>query len=76
MLYYYPATSLDQNWLNPTIIEVLLCGMDAIDAGGDPADWPDCIPVGRRETLPAMYSGRKRELGDGVPIHTADLSTG
>jgi len=60
MLYYYPATALDQNWLNPKIIEVLLCGMDAIDAGGDPADWPDCIPVGRREVLRPRYGFRDK----------------
>ena len=51
MLFTYPAEALDCNWLNDCIVTTLVMGMDAIDAGGNPAAWPDCLPADKRQAL-------------------------
>lgn len=61
MLFSFPSEALDCNWLNDTVIEVLISGLDAIDVGGRPVAWPDCIPGDRRQIL-RRRSGLKRNL--------------
>lgn len=51
MLFSLPPAALACNWLNEKVIEALILGLDAIDAGGQPAAWPDCLPGDRREVL-------------------------
>lgn len=51
MLFSYPAGALASNWLNSTVIDILIDGMDAIDAGGAPVAWPTCLPNARRQVL-------------------------
>ena len=60
MLYSYVEEALDQNWLNPTLVEVLTCGMDRIDRGAEPVDWPDCVPVDKRAALSGRSGFRDR----------------
>ena len=51
MLFSLPPAALACNWLNEKVIEALILGLDAIDAGGQPVAWPDCLPGDRREVL-------------------------
>ncbi|MCF3630149.1 hypothetical protein RJ527_02740 [Thalassospiraceae bacterium LMO-SO8] len=61
MLFSYPANALASNWLNSTVIDVLIAGMDAIDAGGAPVEWPTCLPNARRTVL-RRRTGLRRKL--------------
>ena len=63
MLFPYPADALASNWLNSEVINVLIEGMDAIDAGGMPAAWPGCVSAERRLALEPRR-GLKRHLED------------
>lgn len=51
MLFTYPTEALACNWVNPKVIEALIGGMDAIDAGNAPRAWPDSLPADKREAL-------------------------
>ena len=51
MLFSYPIEAIGQNWLNAVAVELMLAGMDAIDAGRRPAAWPACLPQARRAIL-------------------------
>lgn len=51
MLFTFPASALNCNWLSPRIVETLLGGIVAVDAGNKPEVWPDCLPADRRDTL-------------------------
>jgi hypothetical protein len=51
MLFSFPHQALASNWLNEKVIEILVLGLDAIDAGGQPVAWPNCLPGDRREVL-------------------------
>jgi len=62
MLFAFSPRGLDQNWLNPSIIEVIRGGMAAIDAGGAPTAWPNCVPVAQRAKLSGRSGFRPRLL--------------
>jgi hypothetical protein len=51
MLFTYPVEALACNWLNDNIITSLVDGMTAIDGGGTPLAWPNCLPGATRENL-------------------------
>jgi hypothetical protein len=51
MLFTYPVEALTCNWLNDNIIASLVDGMTAIDGGGTPVAWPNCLPEAERERL-------------------------
>lgn len=51
MLFTYPVEALACNWLNDDIIASLVDGMTAIDGGGTPLAWPNCLPGTTRESL-------------------------
>lgn len=59
MLFPYPVAAAATNWLHDTLADVVRCGMDNIDAGLPPADWPACLPAERRARL-----GRFTQLQD------------
>nr|WP_025827968.1 hypothetical protein [Acetobacter persici] len=61
MLFTYPVVSLTCNWLNDNIITSLVDGMLAIDGGGTPVAWPNCLPNAVRKRLQGQ-SGLKTKL--------------
>ncbi|UCI21813.1 hypothetical protein FJ970_13020 [Mesorhizobium sp. B2-1-8] len=61
MLFSYPIEALGANWLNTSAVDVMLAGMDAIDANAEPESWPECLPEGRREIL-AQRTGLRSKL--------------
>lgn len=60
MLFTYSPQSLNQNWLNMTIIQILAEGMRAIIEGGEPLSWPESIPAARRSELRGRTGIRAR----------------
>jgi hypothetical protein len=60
MLFSYPAGALACNWLNSAATETIVGGINAIDAGGTPAAWPDCLPDDRRHILQQRTGLRPR----------------
>ena len=63
MLFSYPIEALCQNWLNTVAVDMMLAGMDAIDAGGQPSAWPACLPPDRRALL-EQRTGLRSKLFD------------
>lgn len=51
MLFTFPANALSRNWLNQTIIDTLINGMNIVDAGELPEEWQDCLPDDKRDVL-------------------------
>ncbi|WBH15280.1 hypothetical protein [Sphingomonas radiodurans] len=51
MLFAYPIEAVGENWLNALAVDLMLAGMQAIDAGAEPAAWPECVPEDRRDVL-------------------------
>lgn len=51
MLFSYPIEAVGENWLNAVAVDMMLAGMDAIDAGRRPSAWPACLPPARRALL-------------------------
>ena len=62
MLFAFSPSGLEQNWLNPTMIEVIRSGLAAIDAGSVPEDWPTCVPAAQRTKLSSHSGFRPRLL--------------
>src|SRR4051812_14656008 len=51
MLFGYPIAVTEANWLHECLFEMVRNALEAINAGGDPAPWPSCIPAAHRERL-------------------------
>ncbi|UTH45332.1 hypothetical protein [Loktanella salsilacus] len=51
MLFTFPPEALSCNWVNQTVTEALNLGLDAIDDGGAPLDWPGSLPADKRDVL-------------------------
>ncbi|WP_440958650.1 hypothetical protein ACFELO_00660 [Oceanicaulis sp. LC35] len=47
MLYTYQGAAIPENWVHEWLVDMLTELLDAIDAGNEPAEWKDCVPVGR-----------------------------
>ena len=62
MLFTYTPLSLEENWLNSTIINILNVSMRSILNGGDVSSWPDIIPPNRRLQLQTRSGIRDRIL--------------
>lgn len=61
MLFTYSRLALAENWLNPTIVQILNDGMQAIIDGRAVVAWPTAIPVVHRSMLKGR-SGIKKHL--------------
>lgn len=60
MLFTFPNEALNCNWVNQNAIDALTDGMEAIDAGQVPLDWPDCLPANKRDTLRRRHGLRPK----------------
>jgi hypothetical protein len=60
MLFAYSTNGLEFNWLNPTIIGVILDGLKKMENGNEPSAWPSCIPDAIKPKLNKQYGFRKK----------------
>ncbi|MBS1101755.1 hypothetical protein JK202_01775 [Gluconobacter sp. Dm-62] len=77
MLFSYPIGALNQNWLNKVVVDMVLAGMNAIDARHRPLSWPECLPLERRELLAqrtGLRSKRSNFLREYRKLTTAERS--
>jgi hypothetical protein len=51
MLFCYPVAAAAENWLHECLVEMVKVAIDTIDAGGQIAAWPACIPDPYRDRL-------------------------
>jgi hypothetical protein len=51
MLFHYAVAATNDNWLHDTLLQILVAGMDQLDAEQALSAWPACIPIARREVL-------------------------
>ena len=58
MLFHYALEATNDNWLHDTLLQILIEGMDELDAGQALSTWPECIPEARHAAL-AGKSGLK-----------------
>lgn len=60
MLFHYAVAATNDNWLHDTLKQILLAGMDELDADQALSTWPACIPANRRAALSAKTGLRDR----------------
>lgn len=60
MLFHYAVAATNDNWLHDTLLQILIAGMDQLDAGQALSAWPVCIPAARREVLSPKTGLRDR----------------
>lgn len=58
MLFPYPPSGYQDNWLHEALFEMFRFDLDRIDAGAQPGAWPECIPPGSRTALRRRWSLR------------------
>lgn len=60
MFFGYPIAAIADNWLHDCLCEILSSIHMSIDAGEDPPEWPEIIPVAQRKTLRRRYGLKDR----------------
>jgi hypothetical protein len=60
VLFHYAVEATNDNWLHDTLLQILVAGMDELDAGLALSAWPACIPAARHAVLSTRTGLRDR----------------